>query len=220
MVSTVSAVRAVRGASAALVMSALAFGAVGCGGGIGREAAEPPSLASLLAKPSPTPTPPPASVIKAAVQAYVDGVNAAFRTGDSSKGLAASTPTCTCRDQLAGIATVYARHEHFVGTHIVIIRMNPIDIGPTAATVRLDFRVPASAIANAKGKSRPLRAGPPATAGVTVTPIAQHWLVSAITGLPVIGPRPPRSPATRPTPAPQPATNPSRPSGGSTGRPS
>src|SRR3954465_13218078 len=58
MVSTVSAVRAVRAASAALVMSALALGAVGCGGGIGREAAEPPSLASLLAKPSPTPTPP------------------------------------------------------------------------------------------------------------------------------------------------------------------
>jgi hypothetical protein len=164
----------------------------------GPEAQEPPSLESLLATPSPRPTPPRASVVTGAVQAYIDGVNKAFKTGDVSDAMSASASACTCRTQLTNIAGVYAKHEHFVGTHIVVLHIVPTKVSATTGEARLTVRVPASAIASSNGKRRPLKAQPPHAVIATVVKEGNHWVVGALVGLP----RPDISPTATPRPKP------------------
>ncbi len=175
-------------------------------------AAEPPPLESLLARPTPAPTPPSVAVVETAVRTYIDGVNVAFRTGKTAAAERASTASCGCRRQLAAIAKIYANGEHFIGTHIIVIRIVAGKASPTTAAARLTFRVPPSRIANSAGKSRPLKAEPAHTITATVSKVANTWLVSALEGLPKASPSPqPNRGATRssqPTPKPSPAPKP------------
>jgi hypothetical protein len=175
-------------------------------GSIGPEAQEPPPLASLLATPSPTPKPPSPSVVTAAVQAFVDGVNQAFRNGDLTVATNASTPTCKCRDQLASIAAVYTKHEHFIGTHIVVLHIVPTKVTMSTAQARVTVRLPASAIGLPNGKKKPLKARP--AHAITATLVQQNgkWLVSSFVGLPrpevTATPSPGSSPARSSSPSP------------------
>jgi hypothetical protein len=132
---------------------------------------------------TPKPTPPPVAVIEAAVRAYIGGVNIALRGGGLSAAEKASTPTCTCRKELNNIAAVYARHEHFVGTHVVVTRIVPTTSEGMTAQAKLTFSVPASSIANAAGKRVKLRAQPTTTVTATLTLVGHNWLVSALEGV-------------------------------------
>jgi hypothetical protein len=122
--------------------------------------------------------------VTVAVQAFVAGLNAAFRTGDASAATAASTPECKCRDQLAAIGRAYAHHAHFDGTHLVIGRIVLTHRDASTAQARVSVRVPASALVLSNGKRKPLKAFPPRIVTATVVERGGRWVVSSFTGAP------------------------------------
>jgi hypothetical protein len=148
------------------------------------QAAEPPPLSSLLATPSPTPTPVAGSVVTAAVQAYVNGLNKAFRTGNIDDAEAASSADCKCRDQLHAIANVYAHHARFVDTHMLVVRIALTERKPTTAQARVTVRLPASSIVLPNGKHKPVKGVPAHPVTVTLVEKSGHWVVSSFEGLP------------------------------------
>ena len=118
------------------------------------------------------------------MRTYINGVNTAFRTGDTSAAKSASSPDCKCRDQLTEIARVYAQHAHFAGTHLATGRLVVTKREPTTAQVRLTVRVPASQVVLPNGKRRHLKAFPPRTVTATVVDEDGRWVVTSFTGLP------------------------------------
>jgi hypothetical protein len=176
----------VKRVAAVLTLAALAaaLAALTACSGSSPIASEPPPLASLLATPSSTPTPPAAAVITGAVQAYIDGLNQGFLSGNVSAAIAASSPSCTCREQVDGIVSVYNKHEHFIGTHIVVLRIVPVKLSVGSGEARATLRMPASDIALANGKRQHIKARPPAMVQVTVVLENGHWVVGAVKELP------------------------------------
>jgi hypothetical protein len=141
-------------------------------------------LSSLLATPSPTRPPVSPADVRSAVQAFVAGLNTAFRTGDARAATAASTAQCTCRAQLAAIARAYAHHAHFDGTHLVIGRIVLTRRDASVGQAKVSVRVPASALVLSNGKRKPLKAFAPRTVTATVVEHNGQWVVSSFTGLP------------------------------------
>ena len=165
---------AVAAVTATLVLTA-------CGGDH-KQASQPPPLAKLLATPttSPTPLPPTLAVIKAAVQAYVDGMNTVLKDGDPTAAYKATTSSCACRDQVKKIADLYDQHAKFVGAHLVVLRITPISATPTTAEARLSTRLPPSTYETARGKKHPVRAIPASRVIVKLVNDHGRWLVSAV----------------------------------------
>jgi hypothetical protein len=153
----------------------------GCGGG-GPQAQQPPPLSSLLPKTSHSPAvaPPSPAVIKSAVEAFVDGLNEALRTGDISAAEKASTSKCNCRAELSKITDLYSKHGKFVGLRFVIVRIVPIALAPETSQARVVVRAPQSAVANAKGKQRQVKAKPARPVIFTLTDQGGRWVVSGI----------------------------------------
>jgi hypothetical protein len=172
----------------------------------GPEASEPPPLASLLATPNPTPKPPKVAAITKAVQTFVEGLNTAFRTGDVSAAIAASDASCSCRKEIANIAAIYSKNEHFVGTHLVLLRIVPTTSTVDGAQAKVTFRVPASAIALPNGKRKQLKAIPAHVVVVALTMNNGRLVVSSFGGLPHPSasgsPSPGASASPRPSPSP------------------
>jgi hypothetical protein len=172
------------------LLAALTASVISACSGSNPQAGQPPPLSSLLPKPvrsSVTP-PPSGAVIKTAVEAFIDGLNEAFRTGDISAAENASTSTCNCRDQLTKIAETYRKHFVFVGTRLVVLRILPTTLGSTQSQARVVARIPQSAIENAKGKKRILKAHKAEPVLFTLKNDGGRWLVSSIgapTGTPV-----------------------------------
>jgi hypothetical protein len=162
----------------------LALPSLAACGSNGPEAQAPPPLSSLLATPSPTPKPPSGAVVTGAVRAFVNGLNTAFRTGNTTDANKASTASCKCRDQLSSIAAVYAKYEQFVGTHVVIVRLRATTLALASSQAQVTLRVPPSAIALSNGKHKPLKGYPPARLTATVVQEGGHWVVAAFAGLP------------------------------------
>ncbi|MFL6238131.1 MAG: hypothetical protein ACJ735_01370 [Actinomycetes bacterium] len=162
----------------------LAVFALSACGGSGPTAAEPPPLSSLLATiKTPPPQGPSSAVVQATVRTYLNGVNAALRTGKTTAAVKASTSTCNCRAELKQIAAVYAKHAHFVGTQVVIVRIASGTATPTSAQAKVTYRIPASAVVTANGKRGSVKAVPTRTVTATVVKQGNRWLVSSLSGL-------------------------------------
>ena len=195
--------RAVRLALSSVTVSLVVTMVAGCGGS-GPQAQQPPPLKSLLAKPSRSPVvpPPSAAVIKSAVEAFVDGLNQALRTGDISAAQQASTSTCNCRSELTKIADVYDKHAKFVGTNFVVIRIVATSLAPGTSKARVVVRVAPGAIENAKGKKHAVKGHPAQSVIFTLTDEGGRWLVSSVADSSGKTPTPPKK---KPTPKPSPS---------------
>jgi hypothetical protein len=153
--------------------------AAGCSGASDPLAKEPPPLASLLRPPTPTPSPGSAAV-RAAVTAYYGGVNVAFRTGNTTRARAATTRSCTCREELRRIADVYRKNGRFDGASIEVTSITTSDVGSKTAKATVVYDTPDSRIISANGTARSVAGKSGQKRSLTLDRTSGRWLITAV----------------------------------------
>jgi len=125
-----------------------------------------PAAASPVASPSPSLTP--EAQVEAAVRTYYDTVDLALATGDTTKLVTLSRPSCFCRHLVEGINGVYPK-GHLEGAKFILHSAAVTEVIGGTAAAEVDYDVTKYTVINGTG-----------SAPETVEPFHSHDLMSMV----------------------------------------